>query len=188
MAETAEETPPAGPDGPPEGGEGPGPPAPRDLDAFTDRLEHPLAVVTTSSPDGERAGCLVGFLTQCSIDPLRFVVCISKENHTFSVISRAGVLAVHLLGADQTDLASLFGESTGDRVDKFARCGWHTGPLGVPLLDECAAWQVVRILLRVDAGDHMMLVTAPVTGGAGSRSDVLTERDAGPLEAGHPAD
>ena len=35
-------------------------------------------------------------------------------------------------------LAELFGGETGDEVDKFARCAWHEGPEGVPMLDGCA--------------------------------------------------
>ena len=77
-----------------------------DTTAFTDRTDYPLTVVTTIGPDGELSGCLAGFTTQCSIDPLRFLVCISRVNHTFDVVSRATMLALHLLGEDQVDTAS----------------------------------------------------------------------------------
>jgi len=33
-------------------------------------LDYPMLIVTAAA-DGERAGCLVGFAAQCSIDPLR---------------------------------------------------------------------------------------------------------------------
>jgi flavin reductase (DIM6/NTAB) family NADH-FMN oxidoreductase RutF len=160
----------------------------RGADAFVDRTDYPLVVVTTASPDGERSGCLAGFTTQCSIDPPRFLICISKENHTFDVVTRSEVLALHLLGEDQSDTASLFGETTGDDVDKFAGIGWRASTLGVPVLDDCAAWLVVGILRRINAGDHMALMTSPIVGGPGSRSGLLTFRSAPPLEAGHPAD
>jgi flavin reductase (DIM6/NTAB) family NADH-FMN oxidoreductase RutF len=146
-----------------------------------------LAVVTTVAADGERSGCLAGFLTQCSIEPPRFLVCLSKANHTLGVAARARGLGVHLLGTDQAATASLFGEPTGDEVDKFAEVGWHPGILGVPVLDDCSAWMEVRIIERFDAGDHVALLTLPVVGGAGRRSGVMTNRDAPPLEAGHPA-
>ena len=47
-------------------------------------LDIPMFVVTAAS-GGERSGCLVGFSTQTSIDPPRFLVCISRANHTFGV-------------------------------------------------------------------------------------------------------
>ena len=51
---------------------------------LTGELDFSMLVVTAF--DGrERAGCLVGFSTQCSIDPPRYLVCISTANHTARV-------------------------------------------------------------------------------------------------------
>jgi len=158
------------------------------VDGFVDRLVYPLAVVTTVAPDGERSGCLAGFLTQCSIEPPRFLVCISKVNRTFDVVRRSTRLGLHLLGSEQAATAALFGEETGDRTDKFARTSWHPGPSGVPVLDECAAWMVSRIAERVGAGDHVAMVTDPIVGGTGRHPGVLTNRNAPHLEPGHPVD
>src|SRR5688572_5063739 len=45
------------------------------LDPFLTGLDGPMFVVTAAHPEsGARAGCLVGFATQCSIDPDLFVV------------------------------------------------------------------------------------------------------------------
>jgi len=156
-------------------------------DAFTDRTAYPLVVVTAVGEDGSLGGCLAGFLTQCSIEPTRFLVCISKANHTFDVADHASVLCLHLLGADQVATASLFGEESGDLVDKFAHTPWHRGILGVPVLDDCAAWLVVGIIQRIDVGDHQALLTYPVVGGTGPWNGLLTNRNVPPLEAGHPS-
>ena len=159
-----------------------------DPDAFTDRTDYPLVVVTTVADDGERSGCLAGFTTQCSIDPLRFLVCLSRANHTFEVARHATVVCLHLLGLDQVDTASLFGELSGDEVDKFAGTAWHPGPGGVPILDDCAAWMAVGILDRFDVGDHEALYTSPIDAGPGRAAGLLTLGSAPSLEAGHPAD
>jgi flavin reductase (DIM6/NTAB) family NADH-FMN oxidoreductase RutF len=130
------------------------------VEAFHDavgQLDYPMMIVTAAA-DGERSGCLVGFSTQCSIDPQRFLVCLSKTNHTFRVAQRARYLAVHALAADQCDLASLFGEETEDRVDKFARVRWHPGPDGVPVLDDSPRWFVGEVVSTVDFGDHVGFV------------------------------
>jgi flavin reductase (DIM6/NTAB) family NADH-FMN oxidoreductase RutF len=161
---------------------------PATADAFTDRNDYPLVVVTTAAPDGERSGCLAGFTTQCSIDPLRFLVCLSRVNHTFDVASRSSVLCLHLLGEAQVDTAALFGELTGDDVDKFAGIAWRPGPDGVPILDDCAAWLAVGILDRFDVGDHQALYTSPIEAGAGPAPGLLTLGNAPPLEAGHAAE
>ena len=157
------------------------------IGAFTETTDYPLLVITTAADGGECSGCLAGFVTQCSIDPPRFLVCISRVNHTFVVAQRARFLVLHLLGDQQTDLASQFGERTGDSVDKFADVRWHPGPEGVPVLDDCAAWILVEILARFDVGDHQAALTAPLDGGAGNQSGLLTFNNAPSLDAGHPA-
>src|SRR5689334_14282396 len=99
-------------------------------------LDNPMFIVTAATPR-ERAGCLVGFATQCSIDPPRWFVGISKTNRTFDVASTATSLIVHVPGPAQAHLARLFGEETNDDVDKFTMCDWRPGPDGrTPLLAE----------------------------------------------------
>ena len=110
-----------------------------DLAAFFDLIDYAYFVVTVRSPEGEMSGCLAGFVTQCSIDPPNFLVCISKVNHTFGVAAGAPGMGLHLLGRDQVDLARLFGEESGDVVDKFASVDWRLGSTGAPLFSAVSA-------------------------------------------------
>lgn len=128
------------------------------MDRLTSELDYPMVIVTTAAA-GERSGCLVGFQTQCSIHPPRWAVWISKVNHTYDVAQRASTLAVHFPSVADMDVAELFGEATGDEVDKFARCTWTDGPGGVPLLDRIPNRIVGRIRDVVDdGGDHQLFV------------------------------
>jgi flavin reductase (DIM6/NTAB) family NADH-FMN oxidoreductase RutF len=155
------------------------------FDDLMGRLDHPMYVVTTT--DGTRtAGCLVGFATQCSIDPPRFLACVSERNHTHRVVADASAVAVHLLRRDQHDLAALFGGETGDEVDKLARVAWTPGLDGVPVLDDVAASFDARILARHDLGDHTGLLLEPVTT-YDSGAEVLAFDDVRDLEPGHEA-
>jgi flavin reductase (DIM6/NTAB) family NADH-FMN oxidoreductase RutF len=124
------------------------------FDALVADLDYPMFIVTATA-DGEQAGCLVGFATQVSIDPQRLLVMLSKQNRTYEVARRAQTLAVHFLGADNDELAALFGEETGDRGDKFASCAWSAGPDGVPVLAGTRGCVVGRVIERVDTGDHV---------------------------------
>ncbi len=158
-------------------------------DPLTDRADYSLYVATAKADSGELSGCLVGFVTQCSIRPARFLVCISTANHTYRVIQEAGGIALHLLGGGQTELASLFGEVSGDSADKFERCRWRVGSLtGSPVLVECAAWIEGSILDRFDVGDHQALLVEPLAGGPGTETGTLTIQHLPPLEPGHPAE
>jgi len=156
-------------------------------EAITSAADYPLYVVTASSDDGI-SGCLAGFVTQSSIEPVRFVICVSKVNHTFVVAERSKGLALHLLGSDQKDMASLFGETTGDVTDKFDRVTWSAGITGAPILAECTAWIEGSIFNRFSAGDHEAFLVTVVDGGPGVCHGRLTLPDVSDFEPGHSAE
>ena len=166
-----------------------------DRDAFDSimaSLDAPMVVVTTAT-EHERAGCLVGFHSQCSIEPLRYAVWLSKANHTCRVALHATHLAVHYLREDQRDLAALFGELSGDDVDKFDRIATTDGPHGIPLLDDCPD----RILFRrtsflEEGSDHICFMLEPVEAwssvGSSEGTPRLLQSAVEDLTAGHTAE
>lgn len=147
-------------------------------------LDYPMFVVTAAA-EGERAGCLVGFATQASIDPPRFLVGLSDKNRTHRVAIRADTLAVHFVARDQEDLAEMFGGETGDDVDKFARVDWRPGPGGAPLLADCPNRLAGRILERIPLGDHTGFVLEPVEVDVGPDQEEFTFHRARRIEPGH---
>lgn len=146
-------------------------------------LDYPLYVVTTAVRNAP-TGCLIGFATQCSIHPPRFLACISKKNHTFQLARRATVFAVHIVDEENKAIAELFGGKTGDEVDKFARVRWHYVD-GVPILDDCPRWFTGSVLEQIDLGDHVGHLLEPIKVAAGSVSDQLTYQQARDIKAGH---
>jgi flavin reductase (DIM6/NTAB) family NADH-FMN oxidoreductase RutF len=156
------------------------------FETLVSSIDYPMLVVTTRGATGENSGCLVGFATQCSIDPAHFLVCLSKKNRTFEVAKRADVLVVHLLRDDDKDLARHFGEETGDEVDKFATVKWSPGPGRVPVLAGID-WFAGRIQQRFDCGDHVahLLAVLPDGRSANAEADQLDASDAADLDAGH---
>lgn len=146
-------------------------------------LDYPLYIVTTAHA-GERSGCLIGFATQCSIFPPRFLACLSKKNHTFRLAQRAGVLAVHVVAEQNKQLAELFGGETGDEIDKFAQIPWREVD-GVPVLEECECWFVGKVLERVDFGDHVGHLLQPLDAEQATEPDQLTYQQARDIDPGH---
>jgi flavin reductase (DIM6/NTAB) family NADH-FMN oxidoreductase RutF len=146
-------------------------------------------VVVTVAAGEERDGCLVGFHSQCSIDPPRYAVWLSVANRTEELAQQATFLAVHLLAADQRDMAALFGGETGDEVDKLARCPWTAGAGGVPLLDECPARFVGRIVESSRGhGDHAMYLLDVEAAAADEVPDALLHLSAvTDIDPGHDA-
>jgi flavin reductase (DIM6/NTAB) family NADH-FMN oxidoreductase RutF len=150
----------------------------------TGELDYSMLIVTTAA-DGQQAGCLVGFATQCSVDPPRFLVCLSKNNRTLRVAEGSEALLVHFPGADQVPLAELFGGTTGDDLDKFARCNWHEGPLGLPLLDDCPRWFAGRIVEKLPLGDHVGFVLAPFAAASGGDDSTFMFHRGKQIDPGH---
>ena len=157
------------------------------LETMIGEFDYPMLIVTAAA-GGRRAGCLVGFATQCSIDPPRFLICISKRNNTYRVAADAPRLGVHLLSRADKPLSELFGEHTGDDMDKFDHCQWQAGPDGLPLLDDVAGRYVGTVLDRHDVGDHVaFLVEANDAVALRAVSPQLGFQDVLDMEPGHEA-
>lgn len=156
------------------------------IEQWVGEIDYPMYIVTVAAA-GERSGCLVGFSTQCSIDPVRFLVCLSDKNHTYRVAQHADVLAMHLVPATAEHLVALFGSETGDEIDKFEHCAWREGPEGVPILDECPNWFAGRILERMPAGDHTAMLLDPIDAGASEDPSQFDFHRAKHFTPGHEA-
>ena len=150
-------------------------------------LNGAMAIVTTSAL-GQRAGCLVGFHCQCSIDPPRHVVWLSKANYTYRTALHASHLAVHFIGPEHQALAELFGTTTGDDVDKFQLCSVELGPADVPLLADCRNRLVGRRRTVLDDdSDHVCFVLDPIHVDVHGLTPMRLQ-DVVDLDAGHEAD
>jgi flavin reductase (DIM6/NTAB) family NADH-FMN oxidoreductase RutF len=137
-------------------------------------LDNQMFIVTVASA-GEVSGCLVGFASQCSIDPARFLVCLSKQNHTYRVAAAGAaavdgqILVVHVPRLGDLDLARHFGELTGDEVDKFVGVSWTAGPGGAPVLTGLD-WFCGAVRERHDLGDHEGFILDVLEQGSAERA------------------
>jgi flavin reductase (DIM6/NTAB) family NADH-FMN oxidoreductase RutF len=155
----------------------------REVHKLVSALDYPMFIVTAATAS-ERAGCLVGFATQCSIKPPRFLVCLSEKNRTFTVAQDVEVLVVHMVPSTATELVGLFGGETGDDTDKFARCEWRVGPAGAPVLQECGNWFAGRIVERLPVGDHHAFLLDPCEASS-TNGDQFDFHRAKRIEPGH---
>lgn len=156
------------------------------FEVLVGELEYSMFIVTVAAGE-QLAGCLVGFSCQTSIHPPRFLVCLSRENHTYRVAMSAPELAVHFVPRQAEALVELFGGRTGDSVDKFSRCAWQPGPAGVPILQECPNWFVGRVLDRIDLGDHVGFLLEPIAAQRAGDPSYYPFRQAKHVEPGNPA-
>ena len=152
---------------------------------------NPAMVVVTAQSRLGRSGCLVGFHGQVSIEPLRWGVWIARSNHSFAVMTRAEMLAIHFLGADQHDLARHFGGLTGDEIDKFVGLELvdtdGKGPHFPPVIHGVPAVLIGRRTSVYDGPtDHACVVVAPSALTAPQPFQPLRLNDCRDIHPGHP--
>jgi flavin reductase (DIM6/NTAB) family NADH-FMN oxidoreductase RutF len=156
----------------------------QDFAKLVQQLDYSLFIVTAAHGN-ERDGCLIGFATQVSIHPSRFLACLSVKNRTYRLAAQASTLVVHPVPEDAEELAVLFGGETGDEVDKFARCEWEPGPDGTPVLSGVDSWFAGRVLGHIGFGDHVGFVLEPIEVHQSGAHETLTFRRGAAIEPGH---
>jgi flavin reductase (DIM6/NTAB) family NADH-FMN oxidoreductase RutF len=152
------------------------------------RASNTSMVVVAAHANGEMDACLVGFHSQCSIDPLRYAVWLSKANHTYRIARNAELLSVHWLRAGDVELAVSVGSVTLDTDrQKMDRVPWRIGAQGAIEIHGVAGLLVGRILDTHDGGDHECFILEPLEARA-IGGPVLRFDEVEGLDAGHPAD
>lgn len=129
-----------------------------------------VGVITASTPGGP-VGFTVTSLVSVSAAPAMVSFTIARTSSCWDAVQRARVVGIHLLGADQAELAATFARSGADRFAPPTR--WQSAPGGVPLLAGCPVRLVGEIQHRWPAGDHAIVVAGVRHVDLGSTDDPL---------------
>ncbi|HEY5836014.1 flavin reductase family protein [Streptomyces sp.] len=120
-----------------------------------------VAVITAAGPAGP-VGFTATSLTSVAAEPPLLSFGVSLGSSCWPAVAETPFVGVHMLGDHQEALAAVFARSGADRFGPPT--AWSPGPHGVPLLDGVSAWLVARVLSRVPAGDHRIVVAQAVAG------------------------
>lgn len=131
-------------------------PGPETARAFRDALgRFATGVTVVTARDGAGpVGITANSFASVSLDPPLVLWCPAKSSSRFAAFAGARHFAIHVLGADQRDLAAHFVRHGRD----FAAVPFRDGPGGAPLLDHCLARFACRRMALHDAGDHVVIV------------------------------
>jgi len=135
---------------------------------------HPGGVAVITADDGTRPVALTATsVASVSAEPPLLIFSISSLSSSAPVISAAQTVVVHLLDADDLELARL-GATSG--VDRFAdTTAWSRLVTGEPVYHGVRAWVRCAVIDRLDAGGSTVIV------GHALQSSI--ERDVAPGEA-----
>ncbi|MFJ8584225.1 flavin reductase family protein [Streptomyces sp. NPDC093595] len=120
-----------------------------------------VAVVTAQGA-GRPVGFTATSLSSVAAEPPLISFGVGTTSSSWPVLAEAEHIGVHILGEHQQELAATFARSGADRFAPPTR--WHAGPEGVPVLDGVLAWLVCRVVARVPAGDHRIVLAQVVDG------------------------
>ena len=135
--------------------------APVDAEVFRGLLRHQASTVTVvTAPGTPPVGFTATSFTSVSLVPPLVSFCLARTSSSWPTMAGADHVAVHLLAQGQQELARTFATRGIDRFAAPTR--WRVGPYGVPVLDGTLAWLVCRIVNRVAAGDHAVVLAEPL--------------------------
>ncbi|MHC0434258.1 flavin reductase family protein [Streptomyces sp. O3] len=123
---------------------------------------HAAGVAVITARGARPVGFTATSLASVAAEPPLLSFGIGTGSSSWPVVESAEYVGVHVLGEHQRELAATFARSGADRFAPPTR--YRTGPEGVPILDDVLAWLVCRVVARVPAGDHRLVLAEVVTG------------------------
>ena len=135
---------------------------------------HPAGVsLITADAHGVPIALTASSVSAVSADPPLLMFSVSVHSSSSTVLRLADTVVVHLLSANNHDLAVLGATSGVDRFTDTTR--WHRLDTGEPVFDDVRTWLRARILHRIDAGGSTVFVGTAIE----SRCDADPSTDEG---------
>jgi flavin reductase (DIM6/NTAB) family NADH-FMN oxidoreductase RutF len=111
--------------------------------------------VVTTAYEGELYGMTVSSFASLSLRPSLILICVDRTIPTHEAIGAAGCFVVNILEKRQEHLSRRFATTTND---KFKGVAWHTGQLGLPVLEGVLAVIECRLHSALAGGDHTVFI------------------------------
>ena len=116
-----------------------------------------VTIVTTLAPEGTPAGMTANSFSSVSLDPPLVLWSVSMRAASLDIFRACPRYLIHVLAADQLELAKRFATRGADRFGAGATA-WQANGSGLPRLDNCVAWFECSNRSQYDEGDHVVLV------------------------------
>ncbi|MEJ7630872.1 MAG: flavin reductase family protein [Rubrobacteraceae bacterium] len=126
-------------------------------------LTHGVYVLATRR-GRETSGMTAAWVTQVSEKPPCLAVSVRGDRYTHDHIMQSATFSLSVLRDDQVDVATHFGETSGEYADKFLGVPYGLTPSGSPHLLDCLAYLDCRVLDTMRAGDHTVIVGEVIAG------------------------
>lgn len=121
-------------------------------------LSNGMYVMTSRS--GERVGAAtITWLSQASFNPPLIMAAVRQDSNVFECLSESRIVAIHILGEDQQNLARNFLSTTKSNEGTINGEPFIEGKTTAPILHNTPAHVECNVKQIIDAGgDHALVV------------------------------
>ena len=131
--------------------------------------------IVTATVDGQPVGMTMSSLSSLAIDPLSVAFSISQPGGAGSAMLNASTYLIHLLAAEQAELAGIFARKGSIRFTPEQ--GWDRLPTGEPWLPDAPAAIRARPLSMLKVGTAHLVVAEVLGVTFGPAADPLVYHD-----------
>lgn len=114
-----------------------------------------VAIITTTGPNGARAGFTANSFSSISLSPPLVAFSLGLNSESFPVFESAAGFVVHVLAATQVDLAIRF---AAKGIDRFTGVEVEEGWNGLPVIAGSLATFECKVVERIPGGDHLIFI------------------------------
>lgn len=114
-----------------------------------------VTIVTTADAHGRPVGLTVSSFNSVSLEPALVLWSMGHSGASVPAFRQCQHYAIHVLAADQQELAQRFASRCDDR---FAGLAWQPNAHGVPVIEGAVAVFECANRSRYDEGDHTIFV------------------------------
>lgn len=146
-------------------------------------LSNGMYVITSRS--GARYGAAtVTWVSQASFKPPLIMAAVRPESNVFQCLRESGIVAIHVLGVEQTAMAAKFFSPTKATDGAINGEPFVTGTTSAPILQRAPAYVECRVRHILDnGGDHAVVIMEVVQAECREQRRPLTIADS-PWEYG----
>jgi flavin reductase (DIM6/NTAB) family NADH-FMN oxidoreductase RutF len=126
-------------------------------------LSHGVYVLGTRR-GREMTAMTAAWVARVSEHPPSVAVAVRDDRYTHGVILESATFSLSVLRDDQVNVATHFGETSGEYHDKLHGIPYGQSPGGSPVLLDCLAYLDCKVLDTAQAGDHTVFIGEVIAG------------------------
>jgi flavin reductase (DIM6/NTAB) family NADH-FMN oxidoreductase RutF len=129
-----------------------------------------VAIITTKSESGDPVGFTATSMTSLGSNPAMVTFNVARGSSSWSSLSKATHLALHMLGSENLELARKMAE---DHTKRFLGTDWEFSQFGLPVFKEVTAVLFVKVREFYSIEQNAVFITEVVSGKLGANDKAL---------------